>query len=555
MSNIMISREIIEEGKEVHYMYKILIADDEPIERQAFRVIIEKNIGSVGIIEEAENGRQAIEKCHELRPDIVLMDIKMPGINGIEAIEQIVKTFPNTRFVVISAYDYFNFAQQAIALGVEDYLLKPVKRDKLVNTINQMIQQIEEERKKRKRELELVEKLNNIIPLIESEFAYSMIFGDTEKIKTLKYEELLDIRFDLGFCMVIFLNKDGYPEKINNQLGRSFINQKVLDTIGNVVKNLCSCVVSPLISDKVGIFISRSPAQDEYSIRVWSINVAHKLVEEIFRENRVRVNIGIGRSYPGAENMSISYIQAVSSLSYISQPGDIVHYSDIDFANKIHFVYPIEKENLLCERVKAGDVEGSIKILKEIFDIFTQSFQDDVKRIKPHIFELAVVLSRTAYEMGIEEDIFNVLHGIENNEFFHEERAREIYLWVQAKLIELVQKIQDARQNNINILINKAQQYIEDNYSHELTLEDVARAVVISPHYFSKLFKAESGENFIDYLTRVRIKHAKRLLERPENSVKDVCFKVGYNDPNYFSRVFKKEVGLSPSEYRGRFGL
>jgi len=122
--------------------------------------------------------------------------------------------------------------------------------------------------------------------------------------------------------------------------------------------------------------------------------------------------------------------------------------------------------------------------------------------------------------------------------------------WCRAQIEHITRSISSGKKKKVSSLILKAREYIDKNFSNEITLEDVAKEVNISPHYFSRLYKEETGENFIEYLTSVRINKAKELIETGGYSIKEICYMTGYGDPNYFSRIFKKVMGVTPSEYK-----
>lgn len=130
----------------------------------------------------------------------------------------------------------------------------------------------------------------------------------------------------------------------------------------------------------------------------------------------------------------------------------------------------------------------------------------------------------------------------------------ELRKWFLEKMINLCRGIRDYKEEQSNSAVKKAMNFIQDNYSREVSLDDVSGEVNISPYYFSKIFKEETGENFIEYLTRIRMEKAKELLKKPEISVKEAGVQSGYTDPNYFSRIFKKQTGMTPSEYKTRYG-
>jgi two-component system response regulator YesN len=184
-----------------------------------------------------------------------------------------------------------------------------------------------------------------------------------------------------------------------------------------------------------------------------------------------------------------------------------------------------------------------------IFDWLINNYGGDIQEIKNRLVEIIVMLNRLSqnYEMnnGTISSRDNYL-----TEFFEIKDISKLKSWCRYTIEQITTNINNTREKKLSSLILKAQKYINDNYFKDITLEDVSIEVSVSPHYFSKLFKSETGENFIDYLTAVRISKAKAKLEEGNESVKEICYQVGYSDPNYFSRIFKKIVGVTPTEFK-----
>ena len=174
-------------------MYRIMLADDEGIVVDSFTYILKEEFGDEVMIESAKTGRSVIELAERFRPDIALMDIRMPGINGIDAIKEIRKRNTGIIFIVISAYDKFGYAQEAINQGVMDYLNKPVDRNQLIMTVKKAMEQVNVEREKRSRELEILEKMETVTPIIESGLIYNMLFQDLFKEDLENFKKILEI--------------------------------------------------------------------------------------------------------------------------------------------------------------------------------------------------------------------------------------------------------------------------------------------------------------------------------------------------------------------------
>ena len=184
-------------------MFKLLVVDDEKIVIDAVTFIIEKEFKEVIESTSAKSGREAIEKCQSFNPDIVLMDIRMPGINGMEAINEIKKTKLNTVFIIVSAYEQFEYAKEAIRLGVNEYILKPIIKKNLVNTLDNIIKVLIIDKEKKRVELENIENYQNLIPFIEHGFIYSILLGESYGSEVVTYKELLGLNEPGGYVMVL----------------------------------------------------------------------------------------------------------------------------------------------------------------------------------------------------------------------------------------------------------------------------------------------------------------------------------------------------------------
>lgn len=192
-------------------MLKLLIADDEYLVLDYLKMIIEKNFDNVAIVGTASTGREAIEKAISLKPDVVFMDIHMPGINGIEAIKQIKESNSDTFFVILTAYEYFDYAKEALNLGVFEYLLKPINKSKLIETINNLNSAIAKRRKNFLIEVELKERINKIVPFLEGQFISYKLFNVGPLNDVQFYENIFNMNLKQGYVLSLLL------EDYNNQ--------------------------------------------------------------------------------------------------------------------------------------------------------------------------------------------------------------------------------------------------------------------------------------------------------------------------------------------------
>lgn len=524
-------------------MIKLLIADDEHIVIESIKFIVEKFVEEVEVIGWAKSGREAIEKSMLLKPDIVFMDIHMPGINGMDAIRHIKEFNKETMFVIISAYEYFQYAKEAVNLGVHEYLLKPINKSKVIGTLKELASLIEGKRRAMEREMELMEKVNRILPHLEGQFLYSQLFNSSSKDVSF-YEDVLGIELKQGYIMVVTLDNSAIEGREEN-IKKSIEKQHLYEIIRMELKNHCNCLVAPPLFDRIVVFIPDDDEIEEYEARNKGIDYAKRLYRAINRKMKVSFRIGIGRSYD-IEFLSESYNEAFMAAVYSTEE-QIIHYKDIDWTTPIIDTYPQKREKFLVHNILMGDMDGMVDAFEDIFLWITSTYKTDINKIKSKLIELFIMTQRIL--PGNWED--NKLPDNSHLQSILEiDDIKELKLTYINYLKNTIKKLDEYRKKELRGLIAKAINYIDENYKQNISLDDVAKEINMSYHYFSKFFKDSTGKNFVDYLTELRIEKSKKILKDSRVNIKEVCYEVGYNDPNYFSKIFKKITGITPTDYR-----
>ncbi len=529
-------------------MYKIMLADDEGIVIDSLRFIIEKNFSNTCIVEHAITGRSVIELAEKFKPDIAIMDIQMPGINGIEAMKEIRKTNSSVVFIVMTAYDKFNYAKESINLGVLEYLTKPVNHSVIVSVLQKAMDIIEEDRKKRSNDLLIREKLEIVVPIIESDFVYAAISGDDLSNTETNFRDLLGINEDYGMMLVMEFGDSIEDGILTNPVGVSVKAQSFYSVIRENLKEEFSCIVGPIMVNKIGIFLPSEKATQEYDDRILLIETMRRVIRDLTKRIDVQFKVGIG-SVTLLSRLGDSYREALNAIR--NSKGRVVHIKDLPIGCEYEDDYPIEIEKTLFEKIEKGDLEGTKVEANRFFDWMVEHYPDCEMDIKLKVLEFILFAEQRAFLSGgmtyyfrYRKDYLATLIRLDNYDHLRK--------WFLDKVMEACRNIISKREEQTNGVITRAKAFIAENYSKDISLDDVSRFVDISPYYFSKLFKEETGENFIEYLTNIRIERAKQLLQSKEVSIKNICVETGYSDPNYFSRIFKKQVGITPTEYRDK---
>lgn len=527
-------------------MYKIMLADDEGIVIDSLKFIIEKEFGDECIVEYAKTGRSVIELAEKFRPDIAIMDIQMPGINGIEAMKEIRQSNTTVHFIVMSAYDKFDYAKEAIKLGVLEYITKPMERSRIVSVLKRGMELVDKEREKRSNDLLVKEKLETVIPIIESGLIYNILLQEhfTEDIDN--YKTILGFDKSQAYMIAVVSGDEQKGNHMTNAVGSSVKMQQHYQEVRECLKEYFDCIVGTVMANKLAVLVPYEKVKMDYNERIDLIEKSRELVRRMRKKTGISFRIGIGK-VGKLEAMAESYNEALNAL--VITTGSVAHADDLPIGCDYEGDYPIHLEKQLFEEVEKGEVNNAVATGRSFFDWMAENNPDSVMEIRTKTLEFVLWVEHIAYEKGgmtyqfhSRQDYLTTVMGTTDMD--------ELRKWFLDKIMAACQNILGKREEKSNSIIEMSQQYIRNNFDKDISLDDVSRAVNISPYYFSKIFKEGTGENFIEYLTGIRIEKAKELLSTTEYSMKEICTMCGYSDPNYFSRSFKKNVGVTPTEYK-----
>ena len=519
-------------------MYKIMLADDEGIVIDSLKFIIGKEFGGKCIVEYAKTGRSVIELAEKIRQDIAIMEIQMPGINGIEAMKEIRKNNANVLFIVMSAYDKFDYAKEAIKLGVLEYITKPMERTKIVSALKKGMERIDEEREKRSNDLMVKEKLETVIPIIESGLIYDILLQEQFSEDIDNYKTILGLDKRYAYMMSIVCGDEQIGNHMTNAVGSSVKMQQHYQEVRECVKDYFDCIVGTVMSNKLAVLVPCDKDCVDYNERIGLIEKTRELVRRMRQKTGINFRIGIGRAGV-LQEMAGSYEEALNAL--LMTTGSVAHADDLPIGCDYAEDYPIHLEKKLFDELEKGEIDNVYSTAKKFFHWMTESNAKNIMSIRLKTLEFALYAEHIAYRKGG----MTYLPTIMNMDDL--DSLRE---WFLEKIMGACQNIVGKREEKSNSIIEMAEEYIKDNFHKDVSLDEVSKTVNISPYYFSKIFKEGTGKNFIEYLTNIRMERAKELLSTTEHSMKEICAMCGYSDPNYFSRSFKKNVGVTPTEFK-----
>lgn len=519
---------------------RILIADDEQIMLDSICRVLQDETDLQ--LETARNGREAIEKADGFHPELVMMDIKMPGINGLEALGEIRRLDPTAVLVILSAYDNFTYAQEAIRLDVLDYLLKPVNKTRLLEVIEKARQEIRKIKASRQEELILREKYKKLLPVIESEFLHHLINGiDDFTLK--EYQDLLGIQLEAGFFAAISC-LDLPETQVESEMELEYLVRQKMADLAEEIQHLFPCFISPVKTNPLLVFIPVSSLEQD-PVGFYT----QRILDYLKNNSKEKIRIGAGSIYTNPCEMRRSGNEAIQALSSQTS-GPLCRYQELLAAHDNGWE---SKMNGIFQEIYDGIRFGQVaKVQSLLHKFFTQNTALDAGSHDRYLFylmELFISAYRVAKEsysglncsLASYHQIVQIFKDPPDLTLISQEITKQIAVFTA--------KVKENRETQINDIVRQAKEIVDARYQEHLTLEDLSRMVNASPFYLCRLFREEMGVNFTDYLTKLRMEKSLILLAQAY-TVKECCFAVGYNDPNYFSRIFRKHYTMTPSEYR-----
>ena len=543
-------------------LYRIILVDDEEEVRKSIIRKIDWTAVGFAVVGDAENGEDALEKIENLEPDVVLTDIRMPYMDGLTLAERIRQKYPSMKIVIFSGYDDFEYAKQAIKLNVTEYILKPVNVEELTAILKRIKTNLDEEIEQKRNVNLLRENYKRSLPILREQFLKDLISRpmDGETVQTLLREydiPLAGAKKWIAIAVELELEQELTQEEAPLPLHeeKNLIPISVMQILSeNLKPSYRFSLLS--FSGSADAKIAGIAAIDENNSQTELINILGDICKEIRKTLKVPVTIGIGHSAQKLENISRSFQSALDALGYRSVvgTGSTIYINDVEpgIGGKLQF--GSEEESALIQAIKFGPEEKIRETVRGIVDRMNEA-RVHARQRQAYILSVANCMIQLIqqYDLNMEEifaedplgpDPFTVIQSMLNRENFSR--------WLYQTALKINNALSRERDYAARQVIEKAKQYIMDNYQDPgLSVEQICRYLHMSPAYFSTMFKKATGQTYIAYLTEVRLNKAVELLNMTDEKTYVIASQVGYQEQNYFSYVFKKRFGVSPTKFRG----
>lgn len=512
-------------------MYKALIVDDEKMIRMGMKKVIPWEQLGIGEVYTAASATEALDVLENYKPQIMITDIQMNGMTGLELIEKARDIIPELRVIVLTGYDSFEYARQSLRLQVQDFFLKPIEEENLSRVLKEQVAYLNEAEEE-KRNFLLRQRTQGTAEQMEPEKCIRGIINRSKESSEFMgvLEQYYGFQMDQGLQIVLIMPAQNYSGQESEQ-----------DFHEMSVKNICMSVVDAqgkgiTFSDD-GIIGIVYFTEEESSV-LEHIEELSGILKDEFDTNP---KIVMGSAVSGFSNLHISYNDAKYLLDTEKESiQDIIQTFGEQNKNNIFRDIFSELKGIMCSNT--GNTEYVMKAFRT-FAKATKSYNLSQQTVRRLCFEMASA-TYFAYMGESKETESGRLDALSKSLLSaNREEACEV---TEMFLNQMLGK----EEESVHEIVDKAKYYISEHLTEELTVSNIAASLYITPNYFSRLFKRVTKEGCNEYIVRKRIEKAKSLLETTSLKTGKIAMMVGYRDTNYFSLAFKKHTGKSPTKYR-----
>lgn len=531
-------------------LYTVVLVDDEEEVREAIVKKLDWEKIGFKLVATAANGEEALEVVENIRPDVVMTDIHMPFMDGLELCRRLKEISINTKTIIFSGYDEFEYAKEAIKLEVEEYILKPIDAKELENVFRRIGETLDKEIAQKRNAEQLEKYYQESLPIMKEQLMTSLLEGTVAESRldelTKAYgEDAARAFMGKNYCVAVIRTEEGQASKVGMSAGLMNISIKQI-VEENMKNNMESKVCIYANSVIVVVRLENTVIMPAF------VNLMDQISKISARVLGVNVSTGIGQISEDAFGIAASYEGAKHALDYriLLEPNQAIYIQDVEPEEISHvYIETAEIQNIIKE-IKVGTSSSLKKAIEEVIAEFKSS-KINIKQLEYSFMELFVELLRLAraYGLDIEETL--------GKDFAPQNKMREftsidgLEEWLLNVCTNISDSIRKERTDSAKQLTDKAISFINENYEKcDLSVDDLCQYLNVSATYFSTIFKRNTGMGFVNYLTKVRLEKAIELLNTTSEKSYVIAGKVGYAEPNYFSYVFKKEYGISPSKYR-----
>lgn len=532
-------------------LYNVLLVDDEADVLQAMKKKIDWEALGFCLAGTAENGQEALEMAEQLHIDVVMTDIKMPYMDGLTLCKNLKQSYRNMKVIIYSGFDDFEFAREAVHLEAEEYLLKPISAGDMEAAFSKVRKKLDQEYDEYRNLNRLSEYYRKSLPAMREQLVMGILEGRIAGERARAMMETYEICLDSPFYVVAALYMDVNPREEQPQPAQLF-TLSLKDMVQDYLKNRTWFFSTAFLDQVIVIFMLDE--REEIDQVLYHLDQICKMGFHVLKSS---VTAAVGQICANTDALHTSYEEAVNAMEYrsILGSGQVLYINDIEPCSEENILVTEHEFQNLVHAVKLGNRDETNAAIAQIMDSIRK------EPISPGQYQLLFMelLSELmkigrAYKLHPNQ-IFGE-HAGSWQELYRMVTVDELEGWLQEVCTNLRHVLRHERRDSAARLTEQAKAYIEEHYKEsDLSADSLCRCLNVSAAYFSTIFKREVGMSFVAYLTKIRLEHALELLRTTEDKTYIIASRVGYMEPNYFSYVFKKQYGISPSKYRAEMSV
>lgn len=520
-------------------LYRVLLVDDEEDIREGISRKMDWLGLGFSLVGEAANGQDALELAESLRPDVILTDIKMPFMDGLELCRILTDRLPAARFVVFSGFDAFEYAKQAIQMNVVEYILKPINADELSNVLRRLKDQLDRERAERRNVELLRSRYTENLPILRELFYANLLDGRIEPGTERERAAHLDIdlqgeEWAVGLAYIGSDRRDALS---------TLSVQKLLEE--SLTADRCRLT---LYNDWVAVIVSLTESFTIYDL----IRVLDRVCTLAASYLGLTLTVGVGAPCKELSGMARSAAEARTALEYRSMVGrgQVIYIGDLEPDGGQVLTFEEADERTLTAAVRLGS-EQEVRDAAAALAGKIREANPSAGQYNLFLMELVTHLMKMTRRSGVGvEEVFGTGFSLPIQDSALPS-LEELEDWCAERYLRLRTLIRRRQTDSAGQTVETAKEYIRQHYAEsDLSVEKLCAYLHLSSTYFSTLFKRETGTSFTAYVTTVRMEAAAEAIRGTEEKTYLIAQRCGYEDPNYFSYVFKRHFGVTPTKYR-----
>jgi len=529
-------------------LLKVLIVDDEVLVRNDLRTLIDWESQGFFMCGEANNGANAIHMIEKLTPSIVIFDINMPVLDGVALSKYISEHFKHIKMIIISSYDNYDYVRETMKNGAIDYLLKHrINSTTLIAALEKAkMELLNEEREKVENERN-EKKWGELGPVAQQKYVKEFLLGINENVQEVyEYFDMIEFKIKNRSFIVVVMQISNFlvlTEKYSDK-EKSLLFRAVIDLSNQVLEEPIQGIVIHIDEGRFAIILSFNSIRSENNLNTIIHSILDKIAENIKRYIGIKVILGTSEPYFNFVDLPKAYRQARKRPEEL-----LADLGNGEGNNSIPIVtLTIGQEKNLLAALENINYDDASEVINQIFIELNKS-GNNPKAIQFCINELINIAYRAALKLKIDSEYINDLESSLRDRLNKSGTVGEMSKSINELYFKLIDSINKNKIKHYSKYVEKTMQYIQNNYYQQISLDEAAKAIAINSSYLSHIFKEELGKGFSEYLNYIRVQAAKKLILKDSMTVKSIYSEVGFNNYNYFFKVFKDIEGITPVEF------